>query len=397
MPNTKNPKSRLAQYLAQHAGHDSFPDQHQDYFTRFVAINEFLNDKVHPAANVGPGAREPIWLTDHGPNHVAHVIDRASDLLFSPGCALTPYEAYILLLAIHFHDVGNIFGRDEHERRILEQLFVPEVVALLGPDAAERRMVGHIAQAHGGYADLAREDKDTIGKLKYDRPRHLGRGSVRVKTLAAILRFADELADDHTRTNRFVQAAVAELQPGSEVYHIYADRLRRVEVDLDSRTIRLHFEVNPEVISRTHGKHDDGVEFIDEVFSRTFKVYQECLYCSRFMIPYVLLEQIHVVIDVCSGDYSQVLGKLEYIMAQDGYPSIPADIRLVCPVLAGVNGDWLRAQVADLSPPPVPDGYGEPRDLLSLLRTGTSPIEPTRDPGARRSGLAAFFGRFIGG
>jgi hypothetical protein len=395
MPNTKNPKSRLAQHVEQHSGHESFPDPYQDYFKRFVSINEFLNDKVHLNSNTGPGAKEPIWLTDHGPHHVAHVIDRAADLLFSPGCALTPYESYILLLAIHFHDVGNIFGRDEHERRIQNILFDVEVADLLGPDTAERRMVCHIAQAHGGYADAAREDKDTIGKLKYDRPRHGGRGSVRVKTLAAILRLADELADDYTRTNRFVQAAVAESRPGSEIYHIYADRLRRVDVDLDSRTIRLHFEINSEVVARKYGKHDDAVEFIDEVFLRTFKVYQECLYCSRFMIPYVLLEQVHVVIDVCSTDYSQVLGKLQYVMAQDGYPAIPADIRSVCPVLTGVNGEWLRAQVADLSPLQVPDGYSEPRDLLSPSPSPSS-AQPARDPSARRSMLATIFGRLVG-
>ena len=230
---------------------------------------------------------------------------------------------------------------------------------------------------HGGYADAAHEDKDTIGKLKYDQPRHHDAPPCsRVKALAAILRLADELADDYTRTNRFTQHAVTELQPGSEIYHLYADRLRRVEVDFDSRTIQLKFEVNEDVVSRTYKKHDDSVYLIDEVLLRTLKVYQEYLYCSRFMMPYVLLERIHILIQVCSNDYSQELGTLQYVMAQDGYPAMPADIRMICPSLADVNGTWLKTQVANLIAAGADDGYCQPRDLLSGVFTPPQLAQP---------------------
>ena len=33
---------------------------------------------------------------------------------------LSPYEAYLLLMPAHFHDVGNICGRQGHEKRIAE-------------------------------------------------------------------------------------------------------------------------------------------------------------------------------------------------------------------------------------------------------------------------------------
>ena len=67
-----------------------------------------------------------------------------------------------------------------------------------GDDNIEKRTICDIAMAHGGKVlslsgGLPTKDtKDTIGHMSHDR---------NVKKLAAILRFADELADDRTRTN----------------------------------------------------------------------------------------------------------------------------------------------------------------------------------------------------
>ena len=61
------------------------------------------------------------FLTDHGPEHVKTVARRAADLLHYPEPTfpqLTPYEVYLLLLAIHFHDVGNLYVLDAPSRAV---------------------------------------------------------------------------------------------------------------------------------------------------------------------------------------------------------------------------------------------------------------------------------------
>ena len=55
------------------------------------------------------------FLTDHGPQHIETVISRASDLIRARSCDLSSYEVFLLLAAIHLHDVGNIHGRTGHQ------------------------------------------------------------------------------------------------------------------------------------------------------------------------------------------------------------------------------------------------------------------------------------------
>ena len=110
---SKNSDARLAQYLCANGGRNSLPNHSVDYYDRFTRIDNYLNSKIHPNVNVGATAGDSIWLTDHGPDHIATVIQRAGDLAFTTECVLTRYEAYILLIAVHFHDMGPSEPRAE--------------------------------------------------------------------------------------------------------------------------------------------------------------------------------------------------------------------------------------------------------------------------------------------
>ena len=245
---SKNRNSKLAQYLRENEGHESFPNHDIDYYKRFTRIDDWLNKEIHPLVNHGATAHDPIWLTDHGPDHIATVIRRISDLVF-PRCVLTPYEAYILLIASHFHDIGNVFGRKEHEKRCRKIMFDLDST-LVGTDSAEKRMICDIATAHGGYVDEDESNKDTIGSLPYPWYRQGGEKSARAQMLAAILRFADELADDDTRTSRFVMEQTQELYPGSEIYHVYADRLKSVQINRAEGNILISFELSTDIVAK---------------------------------------------------------------------------------------------------------------------------------------------------
>lgn len=57
-----------------------------------------------------------VFLNDHGPNHVAKVIDQAGNILKYFSQELSPFETFILLCAIQIHDIGNVLGRAGHEK-----------------------------------------------------------------------------------------------------------------------------------------------------------------------------------------------------------------------------------------------------------------------------------------
>lgn len=102
-----------------------------------------------------------MFLNDHGPDHIATVIARASDILNEANTSLNSYEAYLLLFAIHLHDTGNLFGRNQHEQAC--RTIMKALGTRAGDDELEKRWITTIAAAHGG--KLIDGDKDTISRL----------------------------------------------------------------------------------------------------------------------------------------------------------------------------------------------------------------------------------------
>src|SRR5436190_23828616 len=126
-------------------------------------------------------------LTDHGPRHIQNVLQNA-DKLIGDGY-FTGVELYSLAIMILFHDVGNIFGRRGHERRIAE--VYAEITDGMNPPNGESVIVVRGAGAHSGTArDGTRNTLEDVEALHF-----LKSEPVRLRELAGILRFADELAE----------------------------------------------------------------------------------------------------------------------------------------------------------------------------------------------------------
>lgn len=200
----------LDQWLLSVAPKEQFPGHGRDYPTMYSNMANYLISHAHSAVNIGALLKDGDLLTDHGPEHIKTVIQRASQLVASKRCELSAYEVFILLAAIHFHDVGNMLGRKGHE------VNSRQIQAELGPetftDNVERVVVYRIAQAHGG------QPKDKLERLPPLEP-VLG-FQVRVQFLAAILKFADELADDSFRASTLPWK---EIPKKNQIYHRFAN------------------------------------------------------------------------------------------------------------------------------------------------------------------------------
>lgn len=332
------------------------PEADVDYFERFARFDEHMNRNVHRFVDIGAAAADGGWLTDHGVGHVSTVMQRIGDLTYRNGCfVLSPYETYIVLIAAHIHDVGNVLGREEHENLARETWFGIDS-GLIGRDTVEKRMIFDIAMAHGGSLG-ADGGKDTIGGLRHDRS---------VRRLAAILRFADELADDYTRTNRFVIEATQTVAPGSAVFHIYADRLSKPQINHDTSSINLTFELQESHLTTRYGKGNGEVYLLDEIMARTLKAHREQVYCSKFMNPRVVSERMEVSILVCTARYAEVLGTVSYVLEQKGYPEGIDDIVQLAPELAALCGRSAASRVGQILAAGL--GAADPsRDLIPAL------------------------------
>ena len=342
MTQSPNEETRLVCFLRNNRMSDpSFPHVDLDYYRRFQRLDEHLNANVHPHINNGAAAKGDGWLTDHGTQHITTVVRRAGELLVDgKSLLLTPYEAFLLLTAIHFHDVGNVFGRDKHERHI-NTVMQDLDDSLIGGDGIERRMIRDIAMAHGGYADSEGHDKDTIGRLSWEPARN--DREPRVKLLAAVLRFADELADDHTRTSRFL--IDNQLVQKSEVYHVYADRLRHVNIRPEDHKVVLQFELDVAHATKKYRKGRRKVYLYDEIVERSLKMHQEHVYCLRFMQPHVRVDTIDVSIEITTDNYLTVLKKVAFSLIQRGYPDRPTSLNAVVASIEVLTGRSLHTKI----------------------------------------------------
>ena len=175
-------------------------------------------------------------LTDHSPKHIQNVVNNCGKLIDIN--SLNPIEHYLLLLCAYFHDLGNHYGRKEHQH-YAGKCFAKIYKGDMGETIIMRlkQMVTDICQAHCGEAS----DK-TTNTLKYvNREDYIFENTVRLQALAAVLRFADELAEGRQRTNKFLNEAGV-IDPESSIYHVYADSTH-IAIDSNQKRINLNYTV----------------------------------------------------------------------------------------------------------------------------------------------------------
>ncbi|WP_264514507.1 HD domain-containing protein [Luteolibacter rhizosphaerae] len=275
---------------------------------------------------------ELIYLNDHGPDHIACVISRCSDILKSHKCNIGAYEAYILLVAINLHDIGNIGGRKDHEKRVFDQ--IDSLGAAMGSDSAEKKLIGRIAAVHGGTV-AGTKDKDTLRQILVED--HILGKTVYPRFLAALLRFADELADDTTRAARYGMISGI-LPEESRIYHRYSESLTSVTVRKEC--VRLRFEIDSETASGKFKSSTGESYLIDEIYSRLLKMHRERVYCMRHMrirleIPKI---EFRIVVDHPSDPLSHAF-QIDDVLEEVGFPDAPGKgIHGVCRSLGVKNG-----------------------------------------------------------
>jgi len=237
-----------------------------------------------------------VHLNNHGKDHVDRVIEKVAEIVrFFERDHVTPYEGFLILCAIQIHDIGNVFGRMDHEKTCREILETK--CNNIIPDAFERRTIEKLALVHGGAFG---DNRDTISHL-YE-PRILFNQKIRKRLLAALLRFGDELADDSTRADRdgLKQGTILE---GSRIYHRYSEALHTVKIEKDKNEklfINLSFELdtsqddnNPSRIIYPMKKNGKDKFLLDEIYDRTLKMERERRYCIRFLRRYISWKTEH--------------------------------------------------------------------------------------------------------
>lgn len=203
-------------------------------------------------------------LTDHGILHIDNVIENAARLLnldpavdFSPasdknpfdGLDIKPVEAFVLGMALLFHDTGNVLGRSGHADRAAT-IFAKITRGHF--QNSEVRLIGAIMAAHSGTAKNG--SSDTISDLP-EAPDYFCREPIRMRRLAALVRFADELAEGPQRTSNYLRATgrfkadskerAQDNSPKRNIFHDYAS-ITNINIDRGHGRIAIQYSVDLE-------------------------------------------------------------------------------------------------------------------------------------------------------
>ena len=327
-----------------------FPNNRNDYFDLYWSIKQYCAQNIYPYIGAGTSAEDGGIYTDHSLDHFNNVIRYAGKLLdirikknsitlSDFELALAPYEVFILLTSILLHDAGNIEGRQKHEQK------THKIIKLISQnlDSVERNLIAAIAKAHGGKTTDAsgNESKDTIVRLK-EKNTFLGI-AFRPKLLAAIVRFADEICEDRSRAARYyLENGI--LPKKSEVFHQYAYSITSVDVDTESKSVSIKFEVLASNLIKKFGK-DNGsntpeeVYLIDEINHRLEKMYCEMQYCKSHMFEIVPINQLRAAVAIYEDeDQYEPLREESFELKEAGYPVSTFSFRKVHP-------DWCGEKV----------------------------------------------------
>jgi hypothetical protein len=311
------------------------PQMNANYFSQYEQLLNVFRTSYYPKVDAGLAAnsKDSGFYTAHDSEHFDEVVLQAGELvnveaalkgeMTSAASELNAYELYILLVAIRVHDVGNIYGRENHEKKCFQIL--RDIGGAAGLDDREKKAIANIAQAHGGRT--SEDSKDTIGQLEVRLLAHSV--SYRPRLLAGIVRIADEICENKRRAASVLMRR-GNLPKHNEIYHQYAASLTGNRWIATDRALHLTFEPKLSEVERSWGcevrtladkSQISETYLLDEIFSRLDKMDLERRYCNMFTRELFTIDAIKVSITVISDEDHDPIHTIKVPELSDrGYP-----------------------------------------------------------------------------
>lgn len=324
---------QLLKKVARSTG-SKFPRRNGKYFEHYVSIKQRIADKYYAVTGAAL-AQKGDRYTKHDISHVDDVIDAAGMMLgfnsesSSPAYkSLAPYEVFVLLVAILLHDAGNAIRRQGHEKKAAEIL--REVASAAGLSEFEHRIISSIAQSHGGEMDDG--NKDTITALMSEPEPNIGKIKIHAWRLAALVRFADELSENHTRADE-----VAIDNEGTPDVSLLANLYCVVinpKIDFVGKSVHLAFTVDRQLLPRVFKVPDgkDGTKeimFVDYIAERLEKCERERRYCNRFLAGFASYDRIRAKLVIM--DSHREIDTIAVDLEEVGYPGLSKTVKQLQP------------------------------------------------------------------
>lgn len=313
-------------------------------FAHYQSLHHaLLNDEYHFTLHQFPGGN------DHGPHHIRRVAEYLDKLVATELSSFSETEIYLLLCAVLLHDQGMLQGRKGHARASQGMVHNQQYDNVL--TQFEKEFVGHLVAVHSSREKIEAEfrgisEEETIAGQSV-RPRHL----------AALLRLADELDEDHRRSNTRVFQKMS-LEPESEIYWMMNRGVQSITPIPDQESIRITVQYTRDRdINQLYPLDGNQVNVLTALYQKIQKINREREYCMKFIKRAPRFSRIELTLREQGGESETVsLDDLEHGQEfmkshEDLFVSKP----LASPVLASVADERLwhdltETEQAELSP-----------------------------------------------
>lgn len=271
----------IEEELERRAGRTSRDDIAKELWPRYQTMRSYLDDSYYRFIQANCA-----WYTDHGERHISSVIETASRLLARQlegrkrdSDGLSSLDLFLALSAILWHDVGNVIKRSGHAEQIPEMV---EKIKGVFPNVAVRRVAEEIARAHSGSDGLRIPRPDEACSVEHKTI------TVYPRSMAAVVRLADEVSENQTRISQELLAHVPE---ESRIYWEYANCISSSIPDVLRERVVVTFDIPADkAAARFKGGefkdrmgHDGTISLIEYIICRLEKMNNERVYCLPYM------------------------------------------------------------------------------------------------------------------
>jgi hypothetical protein len=226
---------------------------------------------------------------NHGRGHIRRVLEYLDRLLGrSPLASLEPYELFLAMMSILYHDIGIIRQRAGHAD-ISRQLLLEDDQDVYVIDRRDKDIIAAAVVSHSSSKDIAVECQ------RFDETEYIGNRTVRPRVVCALVRLADELDEDFRRADPILEQRL-EVPEGSRFFWRFCQRVQGIRPDVTSRLIHFNLKFDLQD-TRTQGPVQGTVRhFVAFCADKLAKLNHERVTVNRFLPRE--LQYAHILVSV---------------------------------------------------------------------------------------------------
>jgi hypothetical protein len=290
---------------SEHIIEKKLKEKNSHYYDMYEKMKNEIDSKYNDEIRI----KQP-WFTDHGIKHCNAILDILDDMIFPfeqqnitdvrnerknigecPQC-FSDEDIFILLASTLWHDIGMLIERSDHGKHLIE--FNAEILKYVN-DNKVAQTIYNVACAHSSNKKFF--DCANYNPLKfYDKKVYVAE-----KTLAAILRIADEISEDK---NRITLSPVIfnNVPVGNKLFWEHAASISYSAIDNNNIHIKYEIDANKIFTEYEYAKDSSGnpinKTLYDFIIERICKILNELTICSPYFSNICRLDALDITIEV---------------------------------------------------------------------------------------------------